>query len=425
MMLNKSLLNISTKGCFFKDKLTEDSFISFQKKASISFSEIKAAYHNKKLPALSIVSEKDHLEECQRIAQTWKKRFKKIVLFGTGGSSLGAQTCIELYQTRVSNPEDSPYFHFMDNIDPHTFTKLIKGLDLKTTGFLVISKSGTTAETLCQFLSLISAFKDQLSQDQVIVITEPKNSPLRRLAEQHQYQILDHPSNIGGRFSIFSLVGMLPALIAGINAQEILEGAQAYLTQELEEITQNSTQGAALNYAYYQQFGCTQTVLMPYIDRLSAFALWFRQLWAESLGKEKRGITPINALGTVDQHSQLQLYLGGPNDKFFTLILLETFTSSPQVITSDSELSYLHYHTLGDLMKAEQDATATTLIRQGCPTRIITLNQLNERTLGALFTHYMLETMITANLLEIDAFDQPAVEEGKILTREYLSRKAS
>ncbi|OJX09835.1 MAG: hypothetical protein BGO77_00150 [Caedibacter sp. 37-49] len=424
-MLNKSLLNISTKGCFFKDKLTEESFISFQKKASISFSEIKAAYHNKKLPALSIVSEKDHLEECQRIAQTWKKRFKNIVLFGTGGSSLGAQTCIELYQTRGGKPEDSPYFHFMDNIDPHTFTQLLKGLDLKTTGFLVISKSGTTAETLCQFLSLISAFKNQLSQDQVIVITEPKNSPLRRLAEQHQYQLLDHPSNIGGRFSIFSLVGMLPALIAGINAKEILEGAKAYLTQELEEITQNSTQGAALNYAYYQQFGCTQTVLMPYIDRLSAFALWFRQLWAESLGKEKRGITPINALGTVDQHSQLQLYLGGPNDKFFTLILLETFTSSPQVITSDSELSYLHHHTLGDLMKAEQEATAATLIRQGCPTRIITLNQLNERTLGALFTHYMLETIITANLLEIDAFDQPAVEEGKILTREYLSRKAS
>ncbi len=424
-MLNKSLLNISNKGCFFKDKLTEDSFTSFQKKALTSFSEIKAAYHDKKLPALSIIFEKDHLIECQKIAQIWQKRFKNIVLFGTGGSSLGAQTCIELYQTRVGKPEDSPYFHFMDNIDPHTFNQLLKGLDLKTTGFLVISKSGTTAETLCQFLSLISASKDQLLQDQVIVITEPKNSPLRRLAEQHRYQILDHPSNIGGRFSVFSLVGMLPALIAGINAQEILEGAQEYLMQELEETTQNSIYGAALNYAYYQQFGCTQTVLMPYIDRLSAFALWFRQLWAESLGKEKKGITPINALGTVDQHSQLQLYLGGPNDKFFTLILLEAFTLSPQVNTPDPELSYLHQHTLGDLMKAEQNATAATLIRQGCPTRIITLNQLNERTLGTLFMHYMLETMITAKLLEIDAFDQPAVEEGKILTREYLSRKAS
>lgn len=422
-MSNKSLLNFSINGCFLEDKLKEESFSSFQEKALQSFKEVKTAYQDKNLPALSVIYEQDHLTRYHQIAQTWQKRFKKVVLFGTGGSSLGAQTCIELYQTRVTAPASLPYFHFMDNIDPHSFNHLLESIDLQTTGFLIVSKSGTTAETLCQFLSLLSAFKDKLLPDQIIVITESKDSPLRRLAEQHYYQVLDHPSHIGGRFSVFSLVGMLPALIAGVNVPEILEGAQHYLTQELEGTTCNAVQGAALNYAYYQEFGCTQTVLMPYIDRLSAFALWFRQLWAESLGKEKKGITPINALGTVDQHSQLQLYLGGPNDKFFTLIMLEAFASVPKVNTEDPELSYLHHHTLADLMKAEQNATVATLIRQGCPTRTILINQLTERSLGALFIHYMLETMITAKLLEIDAFDQPAVEEGKILTREYLSQK--
>ena len=424
-MPNKSLLNFSIKGCFLDNRLKEESFDSFQAKALTCFEEVKAAYHDKKLPALSVIYDQDQLTHYQQIAQTWQKRFKNVVLFGTGGSSLGAQTCIELYQTRVSAPASSPYFHFMDNIDPHTFNHLLEGIDLQITGFLVISKSGTTAETLCQFLSLINAFQDKLVQDQVIVITEPKNSPLRRLAEHHQYQVLDHPSQIGGRFSVFSIVGMLPALIAGIDVQELLAGAQQYLSQEIEGGTHNAVQGAALSYAYYQQFGCTQTVLMPYIDRLSAFALWFRQLWAESLGKEKRGITPINALGTVDQHSQLQLYLGGPNDKFFTLVMLDTFSPAPKVNTDDPELAYLHQHTLADLMRAEQNATVATLIRQECPTRTITFPQLNERTLGALFIHYVLETMITAKLLGIDAFDQPAVEEGKILTREYLSQKAS
>ncbi|MBN9412434.1 MAG: hypothetical protein J0H12_00710 [Candidatus Paracaedimonas acanthamoebae] len=424
-MPNKSLLNFSINGCFLNHKLKEESFISFQEKALQSFNEVKTAYYDKKLPALSVIYEQESLEHYQKIAHHWQKRFKNVILFGTGGSSLGAQTCIELYQSRVSTPKDSPYFHFMDNIDPHTFQKLIENIDLQTTGFLVISKSGTTAETLCQFLSLISVFKDKLSQDQVIVITEPKNSPLRRLAEQYHYQVLDHPTQIGGRFSVFSIVGMLPAFIAGIDVHAILKGAQQYLSQEMDGITHNTVQGAALTYAYYQQFGCTQTVLMPYIDRLSAFALWFRQLWAESLGKEKKGITPINALGTVDQHSQLQLYLGGPKDKFFTLVMLEALTPAPQVQTDDPELSYLHQHTLADLMRAEQNATVATLIRQECPTRTLTFPQLNEHVLGALFIHYMLETMIMAKLLGIDAFDQPAVEEGKILTREYLNREAS
>src|SRR5690606_37009180 len=125
-------------------------------KAFQRFNEIKTAYHDKKLPALSVIYDQDQLIHYQQIAQTWQRRFKNVVLFGTGGSSLGAQTCIELYQTRVSKSTASPYFHFMDNIDPHTFTHLLEGLDLQTTGFLVISKSGTTAETLCQFLSLLS-----------------------------------------------------------------------------------------------------------------------------------------------------------------------------------------------------------------------------------------------------------------------------
>jgi glucose-6-phosphate isomerase len=164
---------------------------------------------------------------------------------------------------------------------------------------------------------------------------------------------------------------------------------------------------------------------MPYIDRLAHFGLWFRQLWAESLGKEGKGTTPVRAMGTVDQHSQLQLYLAGPRDKMFTLVALDTAGQGETVavdLAGDRELAYLAGRRMGDLLDAEQRATATSLIRNGRPTRIFRLTQLNERSLGALLMHFMLETIIAADLLGVNAFDQPAVEEGKILAREYLGR---
>jgi glucose-6-phosphate isomerase len=166
---------------------------------------------------------------------------------------------------------------------------------------------------------------------------------------------------------------------------------------------------------------------MPYVDRLACFGLWFRQLWAESLGKRGQGTTPVNALGTVDQHSQLQLYLDGPRDKMFSVVLLDCAGTGPRVdpaLADDRALGYLTGRSVGDLMDAEGRATVETLIRNGRPTRVFRLTALDERVMGALMMHFMLETVIAAHLLGVDPFDQPAVEEGKVLTRQYLAGAA-
>jgi glucose-6-phosphate isomerase len=181
--------------------------------------------------------------------------------------------------------------------------------------------------------------------------------------------------------------------------------------------------GAAINVGLSEARGINTTVVMPYLDRLAHFGLWFRQLWAESLGKDGKGTTPVRAMGTVDQHSQLQLYLSGPADKMFTVVTSDVAgtgaTVSPQ-LASDPSLAYVAGKRMGDLLDAEQRATAQTLIRNGRPTRLIHVPRLDEKSLGALLMHFMLETIIAADLLGINAFDQPAVEEGKVLARQYL-----
>jgi glucose-6-phosphate isomerase len=179
--------------------------------------------------------------------------------------------------------------------------------------------------------------------------------------------------------------------------------------------------------ALAERRGIGVTVLMPYVDRLAPFGLWFRQLWAESLGKDGKGTTPVRALGAVDQHSQLQLYLAGPADKLFTLLVLQQDGQGallPPDLAGDPALAYLAGRRLGDLLAAEQRATATSLLRHGRPTRVLRLPRLDEASLGALFMHFMLETIIAAALWGVDAFDQPAVEQGKVLARQYLGERA-
>jgi len=184
--------------------------------------------------------------------------------------------------------------------------------------------------------------------------------------------------------------------------------------------------GAAVSVALAQERGIATTVLMPYVDRLAAFGLWFRQLWAESLGKDGKGTTPVRAVGVIDQHSQLQLYLAGPVDKMFTLVTLDMAGQGelmPPDLAGDPGLAYLDGRRMGDLLDAEQRATAATLIRNGRPTRLIHLARLDERSLGVLLMHFMLETIAAAELWGVNAFDQPAVEEGKVLARQYLSER--
>lgn len=358
--------------------------------------------------------------------------FEKIVIFGTGGSSLGGKSLVEL-NASFRPQEGSPDLHFVDNVDPHTLQSLFESLPPQKTGFLVISKSGATAETMAQFLAALAFMKTHVKPQELsahfLVITEPNEAPLRRLSQHYHLKTLDHPTDVGGRFSVFTCVGLLPALLGGIRPEEVLAGAlETWQTFQKQQEKSPSALGASAAVAYEEQ-GARTMVLMPYCDRLATMSAWHRQLWAESLGKEGKGTLPAPALGTVDQHSQLQLFLEGPKDKFFTLITVGHKGSSlgfdKEDLAWDARLGYLEGRTLEDLMVAEQRATAQTLINHGCPVRLITVPALTERSLGALMMHFVLETILAAELLRVNAFDQPAVEESKRLTRAYLKDQTS
>jgi len=368
------------------------------------------------LPPLSIVLETNDIEHYQHVAMQFAD-LQDILILGTGGSSLGGQALCAL------SSQEIPRLHFMDNVDPSTFARLFqqKNMNPKKTGLLVISKSGSTVETLMQLMVCLQQFAPLgLQKQHVIVITEPTANPLRKIAESYGWTCLDHHRGIGGRYACFSVVGLLPAILAGLDVHAFRRGAADTLEVHLTADCPPAYEGAALTVYLEKNYQKTQSVMFPYADQLDYFSFWYRQLWAESLGKNGKGTTPIRALGTVDQHSQLQLYLDGPKDKFFTML-------TPNWAGQGDPIHLSHVpefmgKTMGDLFVAEQKATYATLLAHKCPTRLITFERVDEYHLGALMMHFMLETIFAARILGIDAFDQPAVEQGKRLAREYLAR---
>ncbi|WP_375593952.1 glucose-6-phosphate isomerase [Algihabitans albus] len=386
------------------------------------------------LPLLQVPDQSDDLGPLRDVAGTLMETCSHVVVLGTGGSSLGGQTLNALVDRGFGPPAGRPQLIFLDNVDPDSFSALFTSVDLSRLGVIAISKSGGTAETLCQFAILLHALLREIDEARlaarVAVITEPKESPLKTLAERFRLPTLDHDTGVGGRFSVLTNVGLLPACLAGLDLEALRGGAARVLEDTLSATTAagaGPAVGAAVSIGLQRANGVTQTILMPYLDRLAHFGLWYRQLWAESLGKDGQGTTPIRAMGTVDQHSQLQLYLAGPWDKMFSVLRMDTKSEGRRVdpeLLDDPRLDYLAGRRMGDLLDAEARATADTLIRNGRPTRQILIETLDEDTLGGLFMHFMLETILAAHLLEVNPFDQPAVEEGKVLAREYLERIA-
>jgi glucose-6-phosphate isomerase len=411
------------------DRLTFDGYVARTAKA---LKRLRAAIADNSLPILTLPKRDDEMRVMRDAAQRYRGLAHVIVL-GTGGSSLGGKTVTALADGGLGSAgrfAGRPLLWFIENVDPWGFEKVVESVDAKTAGLIIISKSGGTAETLSQALDLLPRFEQAVGRDKLqqrcTVITEPNDNPLRRLAQRYGLPLIDHDPKVGGRYSVLSPTGMLPTLIAGLDAAKVRAGAQDALDAALDNEPQRSPPavGAALNIALAEKRGATQTVVMPYIDRLAPFGLWFRQLWAESLGKEGKGTTPIRAQGAVDQHSQLQLYLNGPADKLYTIIMGEARGQGPRYARDqlgDKALDWLAGRTLGDLLDVSQRATAETLARNGRPVRVIRVPRLDERSLGALMMHYMLETIVAADLLGIDPFDQPAVEEGKKLARQYLA----
>lgn len=413
--------------------LSDADFRELQEQTGPIIDGLRADYESGALPLLRLPETTEDIDDLQEIAARFRRQFDDVVVLGTGGSSLGGQTLYSLADSGFGPRKGGPRVHFLDNVDPDTFELLYEQLDLRRTGFIVISKSGGTAETVAQFIACLDRLMTLIGRDNVpnhaLVITEldNTNNPLRSLAHRLSLPVLAHDPNVGGRFSALSLVGLLPAMIAGLDAHAVRRGALSVLKATLDGPDPRESEpavGAAIKIAFLQKKGIANTVLMPYVDRLANFGLWFQQLWAESLGKNGTGSTPIRAMGTRDQHSQMQLYLAGPRDKLFTLMTLEVAGKGGLIsnaLVKESELAYLQRRRMGDLLDAEQRATAQTLVRNGCPMRLFELDHLDEEVMGALMMHFMLETIISAGLLKVNAFDQPAVEEGKVLARKFLS----
>jgi glucose-6-phosphate isomerase len=399
---------------------------------------LRARHADGSLPLLRLPEARGDLENIRDTARQLADRATDIVIFGTGGSSLGGQTLAQLAGYAVAGVDAlraPPHLHFIDNLDPRSFATLLARLPHATTRFVAISKSGGTAETLMQTIAALSALKDAGLQTRIpdifLGISEPsrpgKTNGLRDLLGKYRVPILDHDTGVGGRYSALTNVGLLPAAMLGLDVAAIREGAGLALAPVLAKkpaAQVPAAVGAALSVALAEHKGKSISVLMAYCDRLQRFTHWYVQLWAESLGKNGKGTTPLAALGPVDQHSQLQLFIGGPRDKQFTVITIDGKGLGPRV---DGELAKLAGEpglagkSVGDLVGAEGRATAETLAKNGCPVRTIHMSRLDEETLGQLMMQFMLETIIAAYLLGVDAFDQPAVEEGKVLAKKYLA----
>ena len=365
------------------------------------------------------------------VAEHLMKNTTDLVVFGIGGSSLGAQTLAQLafWGTEAYKPRtDHPRLHIVDGIDSAVFRSMLTLMDLRTTRFLVVSKSGSTTETLMQLLVAVEALEEEgggkYLKHHFAGVAEEGANPLRNILTDMGAPVMPHDPNLGGRFSAFSCVGLIPALIAGLDAKAIRAGACDTLDAAMTA-SSPAVEGAALSVAA-RDVGLSQSVMWVYRDRLARLPKWWRQLWAESLGKQGQGTTPIDAQGPVDQHSQLQLYLDGPNDKLFTLIDAPALSDAKAGKTwaDKHNLPLLAGRGMSEVVAAQVRATAETLSNAGRAVRRFSFaGPLEERGLGSLMMHFILETLIAARLWNVDPFGQPAVEEGKRLTRRYLEGK--
>jgi len=370
----------------------------------------------------------------KEFASLVENRFDNVVVLGIGGSALGGLAVTEAVLKPYWNllPKEKrnnfPRIFFLDNIDPDTIIGILEVLDLSKTLVNVITKSGDTAETMSQYMIIKDLMEKELGDDyrkNIVVTTDKKMGILRQLAEQEGYKIFYVPDDVGGRFSVFSTVGLLPFALVGLDIDKLMNGVKDMdLELKSTDIHKNiAAQNALIHYLMDKQKGKKLTVIMPYSSRLRYIADWFAQLWAESLGKENNnlgekvnvGLTPIKALGATDQHSQVQLYNDGPNDKLITFIRVKDFDNTVEIpnIFEYTGIGYLGGKTFNDLINAEADSTNVALIERKRPTITITLDKIDEYNIAQLLYMYEVQTAITGELYNINTFDQPSVEQSK------------
>ncbi|MCF4150839.1 glucose-6-phosphate isomerase [Dethiosulfovibrio sp. F2B] len=357
----------------------------------------------------------------------WLGKFGSIVQIGIGGSSLGNlmlhQALLPPYFNEMDRVErgDVPRFYMADNLDEGENHAIWNRIDPKDTAFIVVSKSGRTLETMGNFLLFWERMTEVLGEEassRLVVITDAEDGLLRRFVKESGCRSLILPADVGGRYSVLSSVGLLSAAALGIDVEKLLEGA----SEVREGLFDGKASGdnlawvMAWNLLYQMETGRSNTVFMPYGDRMERLSEWFCQLWAESLGKEGAGFTPLRALGAVDQHSQLQLYSQGPDDKAYIVLGVKPrgrFAIKGSIIPSLEELSFLDGLTQEDLLDHERRAIVAVLAGENRPVFSMTMDSLDERTLGGLIFFLEYLTALTGRLMDISPFDQPGVELGK------------
>lgn len=386
-------------------------------------------------------NQEDIISNIEKTAKEIRNDFETFVVLGIGGSALGPiaiqQALNHLHYNELSTEKrNGPRFYVIDNIDPERMASLKEIVDFKTTCFNVISKSGGTAETMSQYLFVTDMLKKEVGDDwtkHIIATTDYEKGNLIKLAKENGFRMFHIPDSVGGRFSEMTPVGLLPAAVCGIDIRSMLEGAAAMDKRcSSDNVWENpALLEAALQYICMQEMHVNIQVVMPYADSLKYIADWFCQLWAESLGKSvtrkgmavNTGQTPTKSLGVTDQHSQLQLYTEGPYDKVITLLKVENFRKNVEIPHGCKEfanVAFLGGKTFNELIEAERQGTTYALCRSGRLNQTITLPEVNAYTIGQLLYFFQMTTAYEGELLDIDAFNQPGVEESKIASYAVL-----
>lgn len=383
------------------------------------------------------------VKDIKNTAEELKERFDNFVVLGIGGSALGPiavqQALNHMYYNELPKEKRGGYprLYVVDNVDPERMEGLFDIIDVEKTLFNVITKSGSTSETMSQFLIVLDLLKSKVGdnyKEHIIATTDREKGNLVKIAQREGFKTYYIPDGVGGRFSELCPVGLLAAAVCGIDIEEMLAGA-AYMDEIVSQGDpyKNPAYMAATLQFLAMEAGKNISVMMPYADSLKYMADWYAQLWAESLGKRYNlqgedvfvGQTPVKALGVTDQHSQVQLYTEGPFDKVVTFLGVGEYRSQvniPEGYEDIPAVSFLGGHTLNQLIHAEQVATEYALLKANRLSRTITLPQVNAFTVGQLLYFMEVETAFAGELLNIDAFDQPGVEEGKNATYALLGR---
>ncbi len=437
--------NVTSAVIGAKDGITPRQLKSLEKKIKPLISKINKQRKAGKTPFRDLPYNKLISRRVNSLVKTLRKECDYLVVLGIGGSALGNIALDTALRPFLPNPKDKqsrrPRLFVLDNVDPDQFGSFLDYIKpvLKRTVFNVISKSGRTSETAAQFMivreMLIGALGTTGYRNRVVATTDAKAGTLRAIADSDKLRTLEVPDGVGGRFSVLSAVGLFSAAMCGINISQLLAGARdmdarVKTTRFLEN---PAAINAAINYHYYTH-GKPISVMMPYRYALKDMADWYRQLWAESLGKKldlnKRqawiGPTPVKALGTTDQHSQVQLYREGPNDKLFTFLKVDNFDVDIKIGPAPDcapELGFLAGKQLSTLLNSEKQATEYALLESKRPCLTVLFDKVNAYTVGQFIYLFEVTTSFAGALFNINPYDQPAVELGKEATFALMGKE--